>query len=130
MCNEFDKDKDYDLVMVNSGAAWVEARAQNALLETSLIPTEGGLCARKGIRNENTFPYYTGNANAGDGYHDGDIGGGQFLNACVWYEQLTGQSVLDNPYKPELTTGNKYELSEALLSLLRNAAHSVKPDNQ
>lgn len=130
MCNEFDKDKDYDLVMVNSGAAWVEARAQNALLETSLIPTEGGLCARKGIRNENTFPYYTGNANAGDGYHDGDIGGGQFLNACVWYEQLTGQSCLDNPYKPELTTGNKYELSEALLSLLRNAAHAVKPDNQ
>ena len=129
MCNEFDKDKDYDLIMVNSGAAWPIARQENAKLETSLIP-EGGLCARKGIRNEKTYPLYTDNANAGDGYHDGDIGGGQFLNACVWYEQLTGQSCLDNPYKPELTTGNKYELSEALLSLLRNAAHAVKADNQ
>ena len=123
MCSEFDKDKDYDLVMVNSGAAWTAARAENARLETSLIP-DGGLCARLGIRNESTYPYFSGNANAGDGYHDGDIGGGQFLNACVWYETLTGQSVLDNPYKPTTANG-KYELSDALAELLRNAAHTA-----
>ena len=123
MCNEFDADKDYDLVMVNSGAAWVRAREANAKLETSLIPEEGGLCARKGKRNEDTYPYHLGNPNAGDGYHEGDIGGGQFLNACVWYETITGQSCLDNPYKPTWENGN-YELSDEFASLLRNAAHT------
>ena len=121
MCTEFVKDKDYTLTMVNSGAAWVRAREANAKLETSLIP-EGGLCARLGKRNENTFPYFPGNPDAGDGYHDGDIGGAQFLNACVWYETITGQSCLDNPYKPTLENG-KYELSDEFAALLRDAAH-------
>ena len=130
MCEEFDKDKPYDLQIVNSGVAWRLAREANALLETPLIPVEGGLCARLGVRNENTYPYYTGNKNAGDGYHDGDIGGAQFLNACVWYEKLTGQSVLDNPYKPTTTKGEfevsgKYTLSDEFANLLRTAAHGV-----
>lgn len=121
MCKDFVADKDYDLTMVNSGAAWVRARQENAKLETSLIP-EGGLCARKGVRNEKTFPCFPGNPDAGDGYHDGDIGGAQFLNACVWYETITGQSCLDNPYKPTLENG-RYELSDEFATLLRNAAH-------
>ena len=124
MCNEFDKDKPYDLKIVNSGAAWTIAREENAKLETSLIPVEGGLCARLGIRNESTYPYYTGNNNAGDGYHDGDIGGAQFLNACVWYETITGQSVLENDYKPTTANG-KYALSDDFANLLRNAAHAA-----
>ena len=124
MCNEFDQDKPYDLIQVNSGAAWPIARAENAKLETSLIPVEGGLCARLGVRNEKTFPYFVTNPNAGDGYHEGDIGGGQFLNACVWYETITGQSCLDNPYKPAKDNG-KYELSDEFADLLRNAAHAV-----
>lgn len=124
MTNEFDQDKDYDLIQVNSGAAWVEARLQNAKLETSLIPVEGGLCARLNVRNESTFPYFMTNSSAGDGYHEGDIGGGQFLNACVWYETITGQSCLDNPYQPTKDNG-KYELSNEFVALLRNAAHSV-----
>jgi len=126
MCNEFDQDKPYDLMMVNSGVAWTEARAQNALLETSLLPI-GGLCARLGVANANTYQYVKDNpgvTNVGDGYHDGDIGGGQFLNACVWYETLTGQSVLDNPYAPDTTNG-KYALSAELAALLRNAAHTA-----
>ena len=123
MCNEFAAEQPYDLLMVNSGAAWSIARQENAKLEVSLIP-EGGLCARLGVRNEKTYPYLPGNPNAGDGYHDGDIGGAQFLNACVWYETLTGQSCLDNSYKPDLTNG-KYELSAELVALLRNAAHAV-----
>lgn len=123
MCGEFTKDKDYSLIQVNSGAAWVEARLQNAKLETSLIP-EGGLCARLGVRNEKTFPYFPINSNAGDGYHDGDIGGAQFLNACVWYETITGESCLDNPYKPTKENG-KYELSDEFANLLRTAAHAV-----
>ena len=124
MTNEFDKDKDYDLIQVNSGAAWVIARQENAKLETSLIPAEGGLCARLGKRNEGTFPYFPLNPDAGDGYHEGDIGGGQFLNACMWYETITGQSCLDNPYKPMKSNGH-YELSDEFANLLRNAAHAV-----
>lgn len=120
MCNEFDKDKDYDLTMVNSGTAWAEARAQVAAKDPSLLPL-GGLCARKGKNNTETFPAGLGYPDAGDGYHDGDIGGGQFLNACVWYETLTGQSCLDNPYKPS----GSYQLSDALVEILRNAAHKA-----
>ncbi|MBR7164680.1 MAG: DUF4886 domain-containing protein, partial [Clostridia bacterium] len=29
-----------------------------------------------------------------DGYHDGKITGGQYLNACTWFESLTGMSCL------------------------------------
>ena len=130
MTEEFDLDKDYDLIQVNSGAAWPVARELNAKLESSLIPEEGGLCARLGQRNENSYPYYTDNKNAGDGYHDGDIGGGQFLNACVWYETITGQSVLENQYKPTTTKGEfevsgKYTLIDEFANLLRTAAHGV-----
>lgn len=130
MCEEFDEDKPYDLQIVNSGLAWKLAREADALRENPLIPAEGGLCARLGVRNETTYPYYTGNNNTGDGYHDGDIGGAQFLNACVWYEKLTGQSVLDNPYKPTTTKGEfevsgKYTLSDEFANLLRTAAHGV-----
>ena len=115
--------EDYDLTMVNSGAAWVRAREANAKLETSLIPETGGLCTRMGVEGGNkNFPYYEGESNIGDGYHDGDIGGGQFLNACVWYETLTGKNCLDNSYKPTTENG-KYELSDDFADLLRTAAH-------
>jgi len=124
MCTEFPKTRSYTLTQVNSGAAWVEARIQNAKLDTSLLP-HGGLCARLKISNPKTFTgARNGEINAGDAYHDGDIGGGQFLNACVWYETLTGQSCLNNPYKPDLSNGN-YVLSDELLVLLRNAAHKT-----
>jgi len=39
----------------------------------------------------------------GDMYHDGSIGGGQYLNACVWFEVLTGKSCLNNKYLPTYT---------------------------
>lgn len=55
----------------------------------------------------------------GDFYHDGDIGGGQYLNACVWFEVLTGQSCVGNAFRPE------YELSEELINTLQNAAHQA-----
>lgn len=55
----------------------------------------------------------------GDFYHDGDIGGGQYLNACVWFETLTGQSCVGNTFRPD------YELSEDLVTTLQNAAHQA-----
>ena len=59
----------------------------------------------------------TGVAHAGDGYHDGDIGGGQFLNACIWFECLTGISCLDVDYVPEYKT--TAVLSDSLLEQVR-----------
>ena len=55
----------------------------------------------------------------GDFYHDGDIGGGQYLNACVWFETLTGQSCIGNAFRPD------YELSEDMIAMLQNAAHQA-----
>ena len=52
-----------------------------------------------------------------DTSHDGDIGGGQYLNACVWFETLTGQSCVGNAFRPD------YELSEEMITMLQNAAH-------
>ena len=75
------------------------------------IVRDGGydkLCARLSKNN-----------GEGDYYHDGEIGGGQYLNACVWFETLTGQSCVDNSFRPD------YELSEDLITTLQNAAHQA-----
>lgn len=119
MCNAFDKDKPYDLVMVNSGAAWTKARELNK--KANVLPY-GGLCARLG---QNKFGDHR--ENSGDGYHDGDIGGAQLLNAYVWYMTITGDTDLsDNNYEPtykhEATT---YTLPKDLISVLKEAAMSV-----
>lgn len=59
------------------------------------------------------------NNGVGDYYHDGDIGGGQYLNACVWLEVHTGQSCVGNAFRPD------YELSEDLITTFQNAAHQA-----
>lgn len=88
----------YKLERVNTGEAWEIVR-------------DGGydnMCARLAVKN-----------GEGDYYHDGDIGGGQYLNACVWFEILTGQSCVGNTYRPD------YELSEDLIEKFQNAAHQA-----
>ena len=84
----------------------------------------------------------TGVAHAGDGYHDGDIGGGQLLNALVWFETITGISCLDIDYIPEYKTSavlsdslleqvrvvkteNGYALDPELVQLLKQCAHEA-----
>jgi hypothetical protein len=81
-------------------------------------------------------------AHAGDGYHDGDIGGGQFLNACIWFETITGISCLDIDYIPEYKTSavlseellgqvrvvkteSGYALDPELVALLKQCAHEA-----
>jgi len=54
-----------------------------------------------------------------DLYHDGETGGGQYLNACVWFEVLTKKSCLDNSFRPS------YELSEEKVAALKQAAHEA-----
>ena len=59
--------------------------------------------------------------------HDGDIGGGQYLNACTWFEVLTGTSVVGNTFAPVYTAsdGTKHELGAEKIALLQNAAHTA-----
>ena len=58
--------------------------------------------------------------------HDGDMGGGQYLNACVWFEVLTGESCLGNSFRPEYEyDGIDCSLSEEKISVLQQAAHDA-----
>ena len=94
--------KAYNLEKVNTGDAW------------QLVRQDGydNLCARTSVNN-----------GGGDYYHDGDIGGGQYLNACVWFEVITGQSGVGNTYRPDyaLDTDITYEkLQEAAHQAVQN----------
>lgn len=52
--------------------------------------------------------------------HDGDVGGGQYLNACVWLEVLTGESCLGNTWRPD-----NYVLPEEKIPVLQACAHEA-----
>ena len=55
----------------------------------------------------------------GDYHHDGDTGGGQYLNGCVWFEVLTGKSCIGNTWRPD------YALAEEKIPVLQQAAHKA-----
>jgi len=93
--------KKYGLDRIPSGDAWQYARANPAVGDV--------LCGKNGNYH-------------GDYYHDGDIGGGRYLNACVWFETLTGKSCLGNPWRPE------YEMSEEKITALQDCAHRAVND--
>ena len=60
--------------------------------------------------------------------HDGDIGGGQYLNGCVWFEILTHKSVIGNSFRPVYTheiSGNTYQFTEEKIAALQKAAHEA-----
>ena len=112
----------YGIKIVNTGDAWQTIRTTP---EYAAMLTTGGLCARIG---ENNFAGTDG----GDGYHDGDIGGGQYLNACVWYETLTGESCVGKTFKVKTYHNDKdvayapyYELSAELVDALQKVAHAT-----
>ena len=99
-----------DIGRINTGDAWELYRA--ACTEQGI---ENNLCARLGNNN-----------NQGDKSHDGDIGGGQYLNACVWFEILTGLDCRDTTYIPTYTySGTKYPMSEFMAEMLQEAAHEA-----
>lgn len=123
MSNEFAAGKEYSITVVPSGPAWTKARELN---ETANVLPYGGLCARLG---KNSFG--DKRENAGDGYHDGDIGGAQLLNAYVWFMTITGERDLSySTYKPVYKNtyrndGMEYPLSDEHIALLKEAAESV-----
>ena len=99
--------KELKLERVNSGEAWQIVRREHGY---------DNLCARLGI----------GENHAGDNSHDGDVGGGQYLNACVWFEVITGQSCIGNTNRPDYRyDGEKFPLSEDLIQMLQESAHKA-----
>lgn len=52
--------------------------------------------------------------------HDGEAGGGQYVNACVWFEVLTGRSCIGNSFRP-----TDYVLDEEKVAVLQQAAHDA-----
>jgi len=92
----------YNVDNVPSGSAWDIAR-ENALIGDTL-------CNRVNASGaDNT-----------DNHHDGNVGGGQYLNACVWFETLTGKSCVGNAYRPA-----DYDLSEEKIAILQQSAHDA-----
>lgn len=95
---------------VNTGNAWQIIRQKYNYDE---------MCARLASNN-----------GVGDYNHDGDIGGGQYLNACVWFEVITGESCIGNTYVP--TYNSNIILADELQSKLRvdvsGSTFSLKPE--
>ncbi len=56
----------------------------------------------------------------GDYLHDGDTGGGQYLNGCIYFEVLTGISCVGNTWRP-----TEYVLSDDKVTFLQNVAHDT-----
>ena len=96
--------EDHKVDRIPSGDAWQLARTDTRVGDN--------LCARLSINN-----------GEGDYYHDGDIGGGQYLNACVWFETITGQSCIGNTFRP-----TDYTLSEEMITGIQEAAHKAVAD--
>lgn len=92
--------EEQNLKRIPSGDAWQLVRYDPVINDT--------LCYRLSKNN-----------GMGDHYHDGDIGGGQYLNACVWFEVLTGQSCIGNTWRPS------YALSEEKIAVLQQGAHQA-----
>ncbi len=91
-----------NLDMIPSGDAWALARKN---------PVIGDTLCNKGPG---------GDASQGDFYHDGTTGGGQYLNACVWFEVLTGRSCIGNTFRP-----TDYHLDENKAITLQKIAHQA-----
>ena len=107
---------------VNTGSAWQIIRQKYNYDE---------MCARLASNN-----------GVGDYNHDGDIGGGQYLNACVWFEVITGESCIGNTYVPTYNSniiltdelqsklkvdvsGSTFTLKSELIDIIQKSAHEA-----
>ncbi len=92
--------KENNVPLIPSGDAWALARKNSKVGDTLCVGTEK-------------------NDGLGDHYHDGNTGGGQYLNACVWFEVLTGKSCIGNTWRPD------YDLKEEKIIELQKCAHQA-----
>ncbi len=94
--------QDYPLTRIPASDAWQYARQDSRV---------GDVLCNRGEKS--------------DLYHDGDEGGGQYLNACVWFEIITEQSCIGNTWRPD-----SYSLSEEKITALQQAAHRAVAESR
>ena len=109
--SSYDFCEQYGFTNVPCGDAWQKVRTD------PLIAFDGRLLTTR--INNGTFPY--------DDYsHDGDVGGGQYVNACCYFEAITKTSCVGNTFRPSYVyKGQDLSLSQAQIDLLQNAAHEA-----
>ena len=101
----------YGFINVPCGDAW-------GLIRQDPLILEGGKSLTTRIKGDD--PMYD------DLTHDGDHGGGQYLNACVWFEVITQKSCVGNTFRPNYKLDKtEYPLGEEKIALLQNAAHTA-----
>ena len=111
----------YGMTVVPTATAWEAVRDNGVVLEDERFPGDFSLTSR----------FMAGGVYSFDKYHDGDIGGGQYLNACVWYETLTGLSCKENKFLPSYDLdGTLYSLSGKKIKLLQKTAHNAVANNK
>ena len=120
--NNKDEDTENDVADGDVLSTAIQTRQYNTIREVSTA-----ICEETGV---SMIP--TGDAwqlaraqlgdtlNKTDYCHDGDAGGGQYLNACVWLEILTGESAVGNTWRPV-----DYILNEDKIPVLQKAAHEA-----
>ena len=120
--------KQFGFINVPCGDAWVLIRHDPMFYAPA---GEGELYPKRMLHSRilkascvNTFEFIQ-NKDIG---HDGDIGGGQYLNACVWFEMLTKTSVVGNPFIPSYVhedAGLEFKFTSKRVAALQNAAHQA-----
>ena len=107
----------YDVRIVPTGEAWAMVRD----LPIFRTPIDG-----LGVEEFTLTTRISQGVIYDDYTHDGDIGGGQYLNACVWFEILTGLDCRTNIFRPRNSfEGIDCSLSEEKIQLLQHAAHKA-----
>lgn len=104
-----------DVGRIPCGDAWQAVRTSAEYMATGTVKTDknGDSYVDKDLTGADGTAY-------GDYSHAGNTGGGQYLNACVYYEAIFGLECKDNPWRP-----TSYELDESLVPVLQKAAHDA-----
>lgn len=119
--------KDWGFLNAPLGQAWTDIRYDPLFYEHS-----GDYVNDYPTKSLHTRLYETttkkGTITNADLSHDGNIGGGQYLNASVWFEMITHKSVVGNSYVPEYyaeETNKTYTFTPEQIAKLQNAAHQA-----
>jgi len=117
--------KEYGFQLVPLGDAWNIVR-HNALFYKTELPIASNypmLSLHTRIQHSGSKK---GEITNTDLSHDGDAGGGQYLNACVWFECLTKRSCVGNTFRPQYAYKDSYlTLTEEQIAALQKTAHST-----
>ena len=104
-----------DVTRLPAGDAWEKVRSSAEYHATGTVKTD-----KNGAAYVDKDPTGADGALYGDYAHSGNTGGGQYLNACVYYEAILGLECKDNSWRP---TG--YALDETLVPIMQKAAHDA-----